>query len=222
MTPQSPFNPSETKTRSKLHRADRGLMPLGATPGSRFMPWIIGLMGYLGCLALAAVIALAGLSDRWQSTLAANLTVELDPIAGIAADEDGRLGETLSALRGIAGIADIKALTITDQLRALEPWLEDPGLLTSLQLPILIEVSLQPDATPIKPTALEAVLTSDIAGLRVVDHAPLVTDLLRPAQIAEAFAYAILTAVFLASLLLSAVEPYTPCQPAASDRCCRP
>ena len=89
-------------------------------------------------------------------------------------------------------------------MRALEPWLEDPSLLESLQLPILIEVSLDPETPSIKPAALEAVLSGDIEGLRVVDQAPLVDDLLRPAQIAEAFAYAILSAVFLASLLLCA------------------
>ncbi len=189
---------------SRLFKIPFGLIPLGHTPGSRFMPWIIGLMSYLGCLALAVVMALAGLSDRWQQNLATSITVELDPIAGVAANDDGRLDQAITTLDGIAGIATAVPLTSEDQLDALRPWLEDPTLLSGLPLPVLIEITLDDNARPIEPAALEAVLGADIDGLRVVDQAPVISDLLRPARIAEAFAYVILTAVFFASLLLSA------------------
>lgn len=189
---------------SRLFNIPFGLIPLGHTPGSRFMPWIIGLMSYLGCLALAVVIALAGLSDRWQQNLATSLTVELDPIASIAANDDGRLDQALATLDGIAGIASASALTSDDQLEALRPWLDDPTLLAGLPLPVLIEITLDDQGRPIEPAALEAVLSADIDGLRVVDQSPIIGDLLRPARIAEAFAYVILAAVFFASLLLSA------------------
>ncbi|MBV6632020.1 MAG: hypothetical protein KI792_03190 [Alphaproteobacteria bacterium] len=180
------------------------LIPPGHTPGSRFLPWIIGLMGYLGCLALAAVVALAGLSARWQSDFDAGLLVELDPIAGIEADDDGRLQATLNALNQVAGIETVTALPPDRQLESLRPWIDDPSLLSELPLPTLIEVTLSDGGQAFDPAALEAVLGADIAGLRVIDQAPLATDLLRPARIAEAFAYAILLAVFAASLLLSA------------------
>ncbi|MEO0394251.1 MAG: hypothetical protein AAF213_13595, partial [Pseudomonadota bacterium] len=79
-----------------------------------------------------------------------------------------------------------------------------PSLLSGLPLPVLIEVTLDPNSRAIEPAALEAVLRADIAGLRVIDQEPIISDFIRPARMAEIFGYVILTAIFMASLLLSA------------------
>lgn len=188
-----------------------GLIPLGGTPGSRFLPWILGLMGFLGCLAIAAVISLAGLAERWQSGFEGAMTVELDPVDGHGADQDGRLDAALLLLRQQPGVLSATPLSVEDQADALSVWLDDPSLLKDIRLPQLIELKLdttragdkQLDAQPLDAQSLEARLAAEVAGIRVTDQQQLITGLLWPAQLIEAYAYAILIAVFMASMLLA-------------------
>jgi cell division transport system permease protein len=182
----------------------RHLIPLGQTPGSGFLPWILALMGFLGCLALAAVIGLTGLADRWQESLGVHLTVEIDPLHGVPAEQDGRLQQVLDSLAGIAGVEAAIPLSRETQAEALEPWLDDPTLIESLNLPALIELRLADGAQGIDPASLEATLQANTDGVRVTEPGPLLTDLLQPARLVESFAYAIMFAVFVASMLLAA------------------
>lgn len=83
-------------------RAD---LPFERDQATRFVPWIVALMVFLGALALAAASAVGGAIDRWDTSLTGRITVQ------VPADEaqPKALAQLVDALSKTPGIAKAEA-----------------------------------------------------------------------------------------------------------------
>ncbi|NKB48312.1 MAG: cell division protein [Alphaproteobacteria bacterium] len=173
-------------------RAD---LPFERDQATRFVPWIVALMVFLGALALAATTAVGGAIDRWDNNLSGRITVQ------VPADKAGpktltRLAETLTETPGIA-----QAEILSDEAtRALvEPWL---GVLDSdleLPLPAVIDVETEAGAV-FDVNLLTDKLTKIAPGVIVDDHRVWLQQLIRVARTVEWVAFAILGLIGLTAI----------------------
>ncbi len=96
--------------------------PIGPAAASgdgsgRFLPWIVALMVYLAALSLAGMMALHGMIERWDESLAGTLTVQLPP------GDQSQLDAVLAVLRATPGVVSAKPLDDAANAALLEPWL---------------------------------------------------------------------------------------------------
>ena len=74
-------------------RAD---LPFERDQATRFLPWIVALMVFLGALALAAAIAIGSSIERWDNNLAGRITVQV-PAEQASPDALARLLDALTS-----------------------------------------------------------------------------------------------------------------------------
>lgn len=133
----------------------------------RFLPWIIAFMVYLASLALAGVLVLDALIDRWDRGIGGTLTIQMVPVKGEANQE--RIDIALKLLRETAGVVRADRIGEERLLTLLEPWLGAMQSLEDLPLPILIDVELAPGAD-LAPSDLGKRLATAVPGTSVDDH----------------------------------------------------
>lgn len=141
-------------------------IPLNRDSSVRFLPWIIALMVYLAGLALAGTLVLQGALERWNESLAGTLTVQLPPAE---AGKPDPLPATLELLRATPGVIHAAALTRTATAKLIEPWLGKSLSPDELALPRLIDLRINPAATP-DLAALKARLADTAPGAVLDDH----------------------------------------------------
>ncbi len=102
---------------------------------------LIGIMVYLGSLAMAAQATLARTSFVWGHDLQNKLTMELLARANeTPQDREARAQKALTFLRQRPEIRSVKLLPEQETAKLLKPWIEDEELLSALALPRLIDV----------------------------------------------------------------------------------
>ncbi len=152
-------------TQRTARRPDRGsarLRPAGSDDlglrrgvADRLLPVLVGAMAFLAALALAGVLAAAGLAAHWQQGAASALTVQVpDP------EVDGRLGRVLQALRGTPGVVEAQTLDEAELETLLRPWLGSGSGRIALPLPGVVGVRL---STPGLDTAALAARLEQVA-----------------------------------------------------------
>ncbi len=149
--------------------APRSDLPLDRDESARFIPWIIALMVYLACLALAGALLARSVAAHWRQGLEGSLTVQLLP--GDEADATLRVAHleaALALLRETPGVASAEALSEQRIGELLAPWLA-PGEAKDLPLPALIDLRLQPGAM-LDLKALAARLAAAVPGAVLDDH----------------------------------------------------
>ena len=114
----------------------------------RFLPWVVAVMVFFAALAGAAGLALNQATGAWRADLANTITVEIPPLKGNKAGQDGpdqaRVAAVVKALRATAGIREVRLLEADEIANLLQPWLGSGGLIAELPLPNLIDVRLSP------------------------------------------------------------------------------
>ena len=101
------------------------------------LPALVAAMSFLAALALAGVLAAAGLAQHWQQGAAAALTVQVpDP------ETDGRLGRVLAALLAAPGVVEARALEVQELEALLRPWLGSGEGRIALPLPAVVAVRI--------------------------------------------------------------------------------
>ena len=151
--------------------ARRRDVPLDKDASARFLPWLIGFMVYLAALALAAAIAVANVTERWESGLSGRLTVQVPPAAADAtsAERAARIDAVLAALRRTRGVRSAEQLGEAEMAALLEPWLGDAATGGDLPMPSLIAVTVDRDDPP-SMEVLRTALSAAAPGTRVDDH----------------------------------------------------
>jgi cell division transport system permease protein len=144
-------------------------LPLDRDESARFIPWIIALMVYLACLALAGALLTRSAVAHWSQGLSGSLTVQILPAEQADAPARAAHVETvLALLRGTPGVADAEPLTDQRMAALLEPWL-GRGEIGELPLPALIDVHVKPGAA-IDLAALGRRLAEAVPGTLLDDH----------------------------------------------------
>ena len=144
-------------------------IPFQSNAAARLAPWAIGTMTFLAALALGAVFALSDFEERWRVALAKAVTVQLPPaafgsetITETTIGQESRMARILAVLISEPGVLDARALSQSDMIALIKPWLgEDIGNGT---LPLPRIITIVPD--------LENPPDLDRLRLRLMEEAP--------------------------------------------------
>ena len=144
-------------------------LPLDRDSGARFLPWVLGIMVYIACLAAGGAIALEQGAQRWRDQLALEMTVEFPAQPGESpAERQERLDAAMAEIAATPGVASARLLDQRAIADLLRPWLEDVDQL-EIPLPDLAAITLSPDAV-IDAAGLQERLGPVSPGSRLDDH----------------------------------------------------
>ena len=172
-----------------------GDVPLSSDPSARFVPWIIGTMVFLSALVLAVALVLDNAIERWQLSHSVQLTVEVPA----AAAESGGVERALERLAALPGVVQASRVEDDHIAALLAPWIGDDLDLSSLPLPVLIDVEV---TTPgaLDPEAAQRQLSPDIPGIRIDDGKRWLEPVRATAGALQAIAGFVLFLIGLASI----------------------
>ncbi|TCT05904.1 cell division protein FtsX [Aquabacter spiritensis] len=147
----------------------RGLTPIvpRATVAGRALVAVVAIMTFLAGLTIGSVMAVRATAQAWRSDVAREVTIQIragDP-AAVAAQV--KLASELAAQT--PGISAANVLTEDETARLLEPWLGTGLDLSSLPVPRIIVLRLDPAAAP-DLTRLRRTLTDRIPTATLDDH----------------------------------------------------
>ncbi len=180
-------------------------LPLDEVGSSRFLTWIVALMVYLAVLSLAIAMAVGGVVSRWDRDLFGELTVQIVPVikdgetAAVRMKKmEKNLEKALRILRQTPGIISAEPLTRKELQALLEPWLGAGSLSDELDIPLLIDVSVDPDKN-FDLAELKKRLSLALPGISVDDHRMWLGRLVTLAESVEFIALAIVVCIGLAA-----------------------
>lgn len=172
-------------------------LPLDKDPLSRFLPWLIAFMVFLAALAQSGLLGLDDLARRWDSGMAATLTVQIpaEPDGNEATDAR-RLQSAMNMLADTPGVVRASVISHDKVLQLLSPWL---GLVEAADVPLprLIDVETDP-AMKVDARVLQQKLSQAIPGTQVDDHGVWLARLIDMVRTLEALAAAVLGLILLA------------------------
>ncbi|PCI41164.1 MAG: cell division protein [Rhodospirillaceae bacterium] len=178
--------------------AQRTDLPLDKDPLSKFLPWLIAFMVYLAALSQAGLIGLDSLANRWDTGMAATMTVQIpaDPDA-TAATNTRRLQIALNMVSEFPGVLNASVISQDKVLELLSPWL---GLVEAadVPLPILIDVETNPDVD-MDARVLQQKLAKRIPGTQVDDHGVWLARLIEMVRTLEGLAAGLLLFILLSA-----------------------
>ncbi len=132
---------------------------------------IMAIMVYLATLALAAQISIAKMAFVWSHDLQGSFTIEIPPSPSDAPKAQvERTQKIVSALRTLPGVAEVMPLSDEETAQLLKPWINEPAVLRSLPLPVLIDVRMGAQQT-IEANVLQDKLAAIAPEAQVNNHA---------------------------------------------------
>lgn len=171
-------------------------LPFERDQSTRFLPWIVALMVFLGVLMFAAALVVSNAVHTWDSTLTGRMTVQI-PERAANAEDTRSLADLLESTPGVAGVRIVPA----EEARALLiPWLGEEVVTSGLPVPALIDVEIAPGAR-IDPILLRARLAETVPEITVDDHRNWLSALITLARTAEILAFAILALIASAAVV---------------------
>ncbi len=176
--------------------AGRTDLPFERDQSTRFLPWIVALMVFLGALMFAGALVVAGTIEAWDSDLTGRMTVQV-PQATANETTNERL---LAMLRQTPGVTRAEAVPAETVRALLVPWLGEGAVDAGLPVPALIDVELAPGAR-IDATQLAARLSEIAPGTAVDDHRAWLSALIDLGRVVEALAFAILALIASAAVI---------------------
>lgn len=172
-------------------------VPLSGDPASRFLPWTVALLVFLGTLAFAAGIFLQSAGETWRQNLSGTLTVQIP--ATDAGSRNARVDAATELLRNTPGVAEARPIPDEEIATLLEPWLGKQVLGLELPMPDLIDVTVKPGAD-LDLAALSARLNQVAPGAAVDDHAVWLRRLTEFAAIAERLSFAVMIVILMSAV----------------------
>lgn len=173
-------------------------LPLDKDPLSRFLPWLIAFMVYLAALAQSGVIGLDSLAQRWDSGMAATLTVQIPADLDATAETNARrLQIAMNMVSEYPGVLTATVISKDKVLELLSPWL---GLVEAadVPLPILIDVETDPNVD-FDARVLSQKLSRHIPGSQVDDHGVWLARLIEMVRTLEGLAAGVLLFILLSA-----------------------
>jgi cell division transport system permease protein len=171
-------------------------LPFERDQSTRFLPWIVSLMVFLGTLMFAAALLVSDAVNTWDTTLTGRMTIQI-PEYKKSSDDAQKLAATLQSTKGVSSVrivpdAEARALLI--------PWLGKSVFDSGLPVPSLIDVEIAP-GKQIDPVLLQARLAETIPNVTVDDHRTWLSALITLARTAEILAFAILALIASAAVV---------------------
>lgn len=177
--------------------ARRTDLPLDKDALSRFLPWLIAFMVFLAALAQSGLIGLDDLARRWDSGMAATLTVQIpaDPDANEATNTR-RLQSAVNMLSDTHGVVRVTVISNDKVLELLRPWL---GIAAAGDVPLPSLIDVETDAAlDVDARLIQQKLAQAIPGTQVDDHGVWLARLIDMVRTLEALAAAVLGLILFA------------------------
>jgi cell division transport system permease protein len=147
-------------------RRDVPLVPAASIAG-RALVTVIAIMTFLASLAAGSAILIAGASQDWQRSVAREMTIQVQPVAG--RDIEAEIGKAVDIARNTPGIAEVSPFSKDEAEKLLEPWLGTGLDLHDLPVPRLIVLKID-DKVPPDIAALRKSLQARVFGVNLDDH----------------------------------------------------
>lgn len=174
-------------------------LPLDRDALSRFLPWLIAFMVYMAALAQAGLFGLDELARRWDTGMAATLTVQLPANPDASEVANARvLQSALNMLSETTGVVRTSVVSEQKVLQLLSPWL---GVVQAVDVPLprLIDVETNPDIK-LDVRILQQKLARTIEGAQVDDHGVWLARLIEMVRTLEALAAGVLALIVSAAM----------------------
>lgn len=176
----------------------RSDLPLDKDTLSRFLPWLIAFMVFLAVMAMAGMLVLNAVAQRWDRGVSGTLTVQIIP-AKIAAEDDERLQKVLKILVETPEVDRFETLSDDKLMALLEPWLGTGAGSRDLPLPRLVDVELKPEAK-LDIDALSRRMQARVPGVSIDDHSVWLKRLVRLIRTVEGLATLVLVFIALSTI----------------------
>jgi len=145
MTDSRSADSASSRPARDMPRRETPIVPRNSIAG-RSLIVVIAIMTFLASLTTGAVVLVRAAAGEWQADVTREVTVQVRPLAG--RDIDADVNASVGIIRGIDGIADVRAYSREEAARLLEPWLGQGLVLDDLPLPRLIVVRIAAGAPP--------------------------------------------------------------------------
>jgi len=176
----------------------KNLLPDHRASG-QFLPWVIAVMVYLAALAASAGLTVNKSLSQWRDDLTRNATVQI--AASNPKSASKQVEAALKVLRETDGIQEAEALSHSDLVALLEPWLGSGNVSDDLPMPKLIEVTLAAKPKVDFP-ALEKSLAKVAPDARLDTHESWIDRLITLARTVQAIAIGIVVLIALATVAI--------------------
>lgn len=171
-------------------------LPFERDQSTRFLPWIVALMVFLGALMFAGALVISDTIDSWDNKLTGRMTVQI-PQDSVT----DKVTETLvEMLRATPGITAVRPVPTSEARALLVPWLGEEVVNSGLPVPALIDVELAADAH-LDPNLLAARLSQSVSGTTVDDHRVWLSALINLGRTVEILAFVILALIASAAIV---------------------
>ncbi len=202
-------NDPTSKTGPKIKKP--ALAPAGTRPlqsGSSIVPretiagtalvFVIGIMAFLACLTLGAVMMVSSSARTWQSDIAREVTIQIKPFDEVEMEK--AITDASRIALSFDGINKVTALNKQETARLLEPWLGSGLELEELPIPRLLTVSIAENAKP-DLRGLRERLANEVPGASLDDHRAWVERLTTMAVTMAGIGTAIFSLVMAATVM---------------------
>jgi cell division transport system permease protein len=186
-------------------RRPGGVVPRFETPivprqsiSGRALVSVVGIMTFLASLTIGAVLLVQRSASEWQTDVAREVTIQVRPVTGRNLDADVTRAAALA--KGIAGVADVRAMSRQESAQLLEPFLGTGLSFDELPVPRMIVVTLASGgATDL--AQLRGVLASEVPPASLDDHRGWIGRMRAMANSAVAAGVGILILMLIATML---------------------
>lgn len=160
------YVPARGSDRGRKMKVMAPVVPPGSVTG-RSLTLVIAIMCFLACLTAGAVWMIKESSDAWLKDISSEVTVQVSPQEN--GDTDKAVADVVSYLEKQRGIANVRALDLSESADLLQPWLGSGDVLKSLPVPRLIAVEVDRTQPPDLAEVGQA-LGRDFKGVSLDDH----------------------------------------------------
>lgn len=167
--------------------AERRLLPGGRLSGPT--PYVIAIMMFVMVVIAAAGLALANAGALVAAGVDNRYSVQI-------ADGAAKAPAAVQALRRARGVAAVRQVPVSEMRETLERWLGPEGAKADLPLPAMIDVDLEPGASP---AAVASQVERAVPGARFVAHEAMLEPVLRAMRALYRLAFALVALIALAT-----------------------
>lgn len=158
-------------------------IPFARDDANRFLPAIVAVMVTITALLLAVGICFAGALSIQKRDVAGSIQIQITTSDKARADIQQKM--TL-LLRITPGVKDAVVLSRAEVARLLKPWLGDSVALEDISLPMLLDVKVDPGATPaFDAAALDRAMKAQGIDGRIATPQNWVNDLAKALGLAQ-------------------------------------
>jgi cell division transport system permease protein len=171
-------------------------LPFERDQSTRFLPWIVALMVFLGALMFAGALVVSDTIDSWDSTLTGRMTVQVPQDSAT----DAAMGTLVTMLGATPGITAVRPVPESEARALLIPWLGAEVVDSGLPIPTLIDVELAASGH-LDTSLLATRLSQSVPGTTVDDHRVWLSALINLGRAVEILAFVILGLIASAAVV---------------------